>query len=364
MLEGSWSFKLCSIKGTPLRIHFSFLLFLSWIVFSTQQAAGWNSAFIEGIFFLSIFLCVLLHELGHVFAARFFSISTKDITLYPFGGIAMLESAPKEKQELLIALAGPAVNVIIALAIWITRLHDMHPLIQSIFEINISLAVFNMIPALPMDGGRVIRSILVMMKVKNATSICTKLSQGCSVLMGIAGIYFGSAMLCIIAGLVFFGALQESFAAHTQSVAIGRFTKDFLIEKDKLYCFNHGTTLSDALPIVMKAIQDHFPVLYHNKLMGLIDRSTLIQTATSDPDDQYLSSFMSREVITTMADRPLLETLTLAAKHQLSIISVVDAEQQFLGFLIPSHVSDFMAVDTIREDQRNFQAQIDPEDLM
>jgi len=364
MLQGSWSFNLCSIRGVPLRIHLSFLLFLSWVLFSTQQTEGWHTALAETILFLGVFLCVLLHELGHVFVAKAFGISTKDITLYPFGGIALLQTTPKDKQELLIAIAGPAVNIIIALILFGSGLSSTHPVLQSLLEINISLALFNLIPAIPMDGGRIMRSLLSLCKVKHATAIATKVSQACSVLMAIAGIYIGSAMLCIIAFLVFMGALQESLAAHTHTAAIGRSTKEFVIEKDKLYCFTHGTTLSDALPIAMKALQDVFPIIYQDRLIGLVDRASLIDMATRDPADQYLSSFMAREFVTARADDPLLDTLALANEQRLGSIPITDAEGAFLGLLIPSHVSDFIVVDTIREDQRNFQEQADSDDFV
>jgi predicted transcriptional regulator len=114
----------------------------------------------------------------------------------------------------------------------------------------------------------------------------------------------------------------------------------------------------------MKALQDVFPIIYQDRLIGLVDRASLIDMATRDPADQYLSSFMAREFVTARADDPLLDTLALANEQRLGSIPITDAEGAFLGLLIPSHVSDFIVVDTIREDQRNFQEQADSDDFV
>ena len=365
MLQSSWSFTLCTIRGIPIRIHYSFLLFLTWIiVHNSSGLTSLEDRFIEAAFVLAIFTCVLLHELGHVFMARYFSITARDIVLYPFGGIAMLSKAPHDKEELFIAIAGPLVNFVIAFILWSTKLTTLHPLLEDLFETNIFIGIFNLIPAIPMDGGRILRAILSMLKLKSATNIAAKISQACSVLMGIAGIYFGSAMLCIIAIVVFFGALQESLSEHTNTAAVGKRASDFLVERSKLYEFTHGTALSDALPIAMKALQDTFPVLYHGKLLGMISRSALIDAATSDPSEQYLSSLMQREFTSVTPDRPLIETLAIAQQLHLSTIPVITRDEEFLGFIFPNHITDFMVVDTIREDQKSLHAELDSDDFL
>jgi Zn-dependent protease len=166
-----WSLTLGSIGGTAIRIHVTFLLFLIWLGAIYFRQGGAEAAWQGTIFVVLIFLCVLLHELGHVFAARRYGVSTRDVTLWPFGGIASMEQMPeKPVQELVVALA--AVNVVIAavLLLWLgsrldpenlTKIDD--PAVSMAAKVagaNIILVLFNMIPAFPMDGGRVLRALL------------------------------------------------------------------------------------------------------------------------------------------------------------------------------------------------------------
>ena len=170
-----WSLSLGSIGGTEIRIHVTFLLFLVWLAAIYYRAGGPEAAWQGTIFIALVFLCVLLHELGHVFAARRYGVKTRDVTLWPFGGIASMERMPeKPSQELIVALAGPAVNVVIAavLLLWLgTNLDPQNltaienptvSLAAKLAGANIILVLFNMIPAFPMDGGRVLRALLAM----------------------------------------------------------------------------------------------------------------------------------------------------------------------------------------------------------
>src|SRR3954452_14469766 len=168
-----WSVPIGVVKGTVIRLHLTFLLFLGWIGM-THYARGGRQAALEGILFiLLLFACVLLHELGHVFAARRYGIQTPDITLLPIGGVAQLERIPeKPSEELVVALAGPAVNLVIALALTLilgglpspeSGTQVQNPavsLLGRLAWVNVTLAVFNLIPAFPMDGGRVLRAVL------------------------------------------------------------------------------------------------------------------------------------------------------------------------------------------------------------
>ena len=168
----SWSIPIGAVKGTVIRIHLTFLLFLVWIGF-THYVQGGTGAAVQGVAFISLlFLCVLLHEFGHVFAARRYGVFTPDITLLPIGGVARLESIPEQpSQELAIALAGPAVNLVIAAALWlvlggIPATSGLQPqdanagLLERLATANLFLVLFNLVPAFPMDGGRVLRALL------------------------------------------------------------------------------------------------------------------------------------------------------------------------------------------------------------
>jgi Zn-dependent protease len=212
-----------------LLLHLTFLLFLVWIWFSYYQIAGFAGAVQGVLFILALFACVLLHEFGHAFAARGFGIETPDITLLPIGGVARLSRIPEKPwQELVVAIAGPLVNVVIA-AVLIFVIHGSAALDQleylespriellgKLASVNVMLVLFNLIPAFPMDGGRVLRALLAMaMPYAQATQIAAWIGQGLAVVFGIFGI-FGNPFLIFIAFFIFVGAQQEASMARSK----------------------------------------------------------------------------------------------------------------------------------------------------
>jgi Zn-dependent protease len=226
----SWSFKFARVAGIDLKIHLTFVLFLVWIGF-TYFSYGGAAAARQGILFiLLLFACVLLHELGHALTARAFGIHTEDIILLPIGGVARLQRIPTDpKQELLIAVAGPLVNVVIAaLLIYylghraaMSDFDDLNTprvaMLSKLASVNIGLVLFNLIPAFPMDGGRILRSILAMrMNYLRATQIAALIGQGFAILLGIWG-FFGNTFLLFIAFFVFMGAQQEAAMARARA---------------------------------------------------------------------------------------------------------------------------------------------------
>jgi Zn-dependent protease len=220
-----FSLKIASISGIEVRIHLTFLLFLAWIWFSYYEIAGVDGATQGVLFILALFACVLLHEFGHAFAARAFGIQTPDITLLPIGGVARLSRIPDEPwQELLVAVAGPLVNVVIAAAL-IFVVHEAAPLDQlesienprvellaKLASVNIVLVLFNLIPAFPMDGGRVLRALLAMaMPYSRATLIAARIGQALAICLAVYS-FFGPSnpILIFIAFFIFIGAGQEA----------------------------------------------------------------------------------------------------------------------------------------------------------
>lgn len=221
------SLKIATVFGIEVRIHITFLLFLAWIWFTSYQVEGAAGALQGVLFILILFACVLLHEFGHAFAARAFGIRTPDITLYAIGGVARLNRIPdKPWQELIVAIAGPMVNVVIA-AILIFGIHvtaglqqvehlesPRIELLAKVASVNVILVLFNLIPAFPMDGGRVLRALLAMaMPYARATTIAARIGQGLAVVFAIFG-FLGNPILIFIAIFIFVGAQQEAAMAR------------------------------------------------------------------------------------------------------------------------------------------------------
>jgi Zn-dependent protease len=259
-----WSLTVARVAGTAVRIHVTFLLFLVWIWYAYYRQGGAPAAW-EGVIFVSLlFFCVLLHEFGHVFAARYFGIKTPDITLWPFGGIASLERIPeKPSQEFVVAIAGPLVNVAIAAGL-ILYLGAINMDVQKLAKIedpqasmavklagaNIFLVPFNLIPAFPMDGGRVLRALLATrFSFGRATELAAMVGQGFAVLFGILGI-FTNPMLIVIAVFVFLAASAEAGHAQLRDVSRGALVSDAMITK--FHALTTQSTVDEAADALIR----------------------------------------------------------------------------------------------------------------
>jgi Zn-dependent protease len=221
-----WSYRIARIADTDVRIHVTFLLLPAYFGFVEWKTDGPVAAAMTVLFILILFLCVLLHEFGHALAGRHYGIRTPDITLLPIGGIAHLERIPEKPiQEFVIAIAGPAVNVAIAIAIipalvftgglFGPPVNDFRSLLHNLLFLNLGLVLFNLIPAFPMDGGRIFRALLAMkLSWLAATRIAARTGQFVAILFAIGG-FFWSPLLILIALFVFKGAQQElEYAKH------------------------------------------------------------------------------------------------------------------------------------------------------
>lgn len=233
-----WALRLGRIAGIEVRIHLTFFLLLLWLAVSDYREDGLREALHWTAFTCLVFFCVLLHEFGHALAARYYGIRTPDITLYPFGGVARVERMPEEpRQEIVIAIAGPAVNVLIAAVLWLGITVSGQPqagmerfessIFVQLLTANVMLLLFNLIPAFPMDGGRVLRaSLAIWLGHSRATQIAARVGQALAIGLGYVGI-FGSRwlglpaneMLIIVAIVVFTLAMREARMARQRSAA-------------------------------------------------------------------------------------------------------------------------------------------------
>src|SRR4051794_10663658 len=213
-----WSIRVARVAGTDVKVHVTFLLLLAWVWFTHYRVGGTEAAWQGVLFIVLLFACVVLHEFGHAFAARLYGILTPDITLLPIGGVARLQRMPdKPGQELVVALAGPAVNVVIAAVLFavlgrtaeadeVAHLEDPRAdMLARLAGVNVMLVVFNLIPAFPMDGGRVLRALLAMrMSYGRATQVAASIGQGIAFLFGFLGLLF-NPLLIFIAIFIYLG---------------------------------------------------------------------------------------------------------------------------------------------------------------
>ncbi|HMO63684.1 MAG TPA: site-2 protease family protein, partial [Verrucomicrobiota bacterium] len=285
-----WSVRLGRFAGIDVYLHVTFLLFLAFIAFlSAKVQRSWLGAVDAAGFFLSVFGCVLLHEFGHALMARRYGVATRDITLLPIGGVARLERMPdKPVQEFWVALAGPAVNVVIALGLLGVlvfrgllvpeRLLSVTQggLLERLLAVNILLVLFNLLPAFPMDGGRVLRALLAMrMEYTRATQIAATLGQGMALLFAAIGLFvYFNPILIFIAFFVWIGASQETTAAQVRSSLGGARVRDAMLTQ--FTALEPNDPLARAVAAILAGSQTDFPVMDQGRMVGLLSRHRII----------------------------------------------------------------------------------------
>lgn len=352
-----WSLHLGRWLGIDVYIHVTFLLLLAFIGLSHGIVARSAGAALNGVlFFAGLFACVLLHEYGHALAARRYGISTRDITLLPIGGVARLERMPeKPLQEFIVALAGPAVNVVIAIGMfaglklggWWQPLASLTTTSGNIFErmllANVFLVVFNLLPAFPMDGGRVLRSLLaVRMDYTRATGIAAAIGKGMAVLFGFAGL-FGNPMLLLIAVFVWIGATQEAAAARMKSSFAGATVREAMLTDFR--ALSPRDSLADATKLLLAGSQTDFPVVSNGRVVGILDHAALFQALRERGNLAPVGDVMRSEFVTLRADQSLDDGLTEGRNGGGGGLTMAVIEgDRLVGLLTPENVGEFFII--------------------
>lgn len=277
-----WSYRLGRVAGIEVNIHATFILLIALILVAHWLSGQTFNAAVGGVaFILAIFGCVLLHELGHALAARRYGIGTRDITLLPIGGVARLDRMPdRPLQELWVALAGPAVNVIIATALyaWLVLTKQLVPLgqlgvatgpfVERLLLVNVILVVFNMIPAFPMDGGRCLRALLALrLEDAKATRIAAGLAQVIAVGFALVGL-FTNPLLLVIGIFVWIGAAREARYASMKAALRGLPLRRGLIRDVSL--LSPSDSLAYAAEVFRSRPRDRARVIDRGKAVGTL----------------------------------------------------------------------------------------------
>jgi Zn-dependent protease len=346
------SLKLGKWFGIEVNLHVTFLLLIGFLAL-TGFIATRNAGAVAGNigFLLALFLCVLLHEFGHALAARRYGIPTKDITLLPIGGVARLERMPTDpKQELVVALAGPAVNVVIALALLpIIAVSDV-AFFERLFTTNLLLVAFNLIPAFPMDGGRVLRAGLALrMDYAVATNTAAKIGQGFAVLFGIVGL-FTNPFLILIAVFIWFGAAGESHMAQTQSKLAGvPVERAMLTQFETLSPIN---SLQYASQLALAGSQQEFPVVEDGRPIGMVARADLFNALAQHGPLGVVSQALRRDFTTVEAGEPLAAAAEKLQTGQARSLLVL-RDGQLAGVLTLVNVQEFARLQAALEKNLN-----------
>jgi CBS domain-containing protein len=273
--------------------------------------------------------------------------------MFPIGGVSRPERQPKAREELWIALAGPTVNLLIAAALlgWIAAGHGFVALEQlrepadanlaeRIALGNLLLWLFNLLPAYPMDGGRILRSVLALSRpMEEATRIASGAGQVLAIMLGMAGLLWGNFMLIFVALFVYLGAFQEGTAAKGRTLTAGYKVEGAMITDFRT--LGHGDTIRDAGNLLLATSQHDFPVMHGDSVVGLLSRSALVRAMLNQGPDGYVAGAMDRDFKRVAPDAPLSEALTLVSGPGACAL-VMDAEDHLRGMLTSEHLSEFI----------------------
>ena len=357
----SWSWRIGRIAGIDVYVHFTFLLLLGWLAIVHYTARGdWGDAMSGVGFMLALFGIVVLHELGHALAARRFGIQTRDITLLPIGGVARLERIPEHPwQELIVALAGPAVNIVLAASIYLGLSFDRGlfevseaarvggQFLAQLFWVNVTLAVFNLLPAFPMDGGRAVRALLAMrMDYVRATQIAASLGQGMAILFLIWGL-FGNPFLMFIALFVWLGAAQEASMVQIRAALSGIPVEGAMVTK--FHTLRPDDPVARAAELFREGFQQDFPVVADNgSLVGVVTRTDLAAALAANQTMVKVREVMHTDFKTTSPREMLHTAFDHLQESDCHTLPVVNDSGRLVGLLTADNVADVLMIQASR----------------
>lgn len=351
-----WSWKFAEFRGIGVYMHATFLILIAFVVLSHWSAGNSVAKTLEGVgFILALFSCVLLHEFGHALMAAKYGIKTRDITLLPIGGLARLERMPEEPlQELWVALAGPAVNVLIAatLFVWLQFSAALAPLeqltvtsgpfLERLLVVNVILVVFNLLPAFPMDGGRVLRALLATkMEYTHATQIAAYTGQAMAIVFGILGFYL-NPFLVFIAFFVWIGAAQEA-SMVTMKAALGGIPVSRAMMTD-FRRLRLGDSLQQAIDLIIATPQQNFPVLHGSEVVGILPSRELMVGLQQQGPTALVDDVMRRDFLALEPNDMLDSALGKIHQQECCRTAPVMRGNELVGLLTEENVGEFLHI--------------------
>jgi Zn-dependent protease/CBS domain-containing protein len=351
----SWSITVARVAGSEIRIHLTFLLLLAWIGIAQYLQGGADAAIDSVLFVIAVFACVALHELGHALAARRYGITTPDITLLPIGGLARLSRIPERPaEEIVIAFAGPAVNVIIAALLILilgaqvggSELADIdNPAFgfaSRLAAVNVFLVLFNLIPAFPMDGGRVLRAVLaIWLGRRRATEIAALIGQGLAFAFGFIGLFGGNPILVFIAIFVFLAAQAEA-----GDVGLAEASRRMTVDRAMIRSFEAlgpQSTVDDAAALLLTTTQHEFPVIDGGgRLRGMLTRNDMIKSYRTGGPRTPVVEVMTTDIPGVMTGQPLSTAVDRMREAAVPFVAVTDAAGRFLGYVSQENLAELM----------------------
>jgi Zn-dependent protease/CBS domain-containing protein len=338
--------------GVPVRLHFTFILFGVFLLVSVLSSSESDASY--AIFLVGSLVSLLLHEFGHAFVASRFGVRTTEIVMFPIGGLSRMERPLRPGAELLVSITGPLVNFLLAAGLFAYMIGThtaesikvadlMQPTGKSALALllygNILLAVFNLLPAFPMDGGRVLRALLCYIRPEaEATRLAAWMGRMLAIAMGLYGLVAAQFLVVFFALFIYLGAAQESVAALGRTLTRGIPVRAAMVTE--FHTLEHGNTIRDAANLLLSTSQQDFPVMHNGQTVGLLGRNLLLRAIASEGPDAYVAGVMQRDFISLSPEMDLSEVLPLMARAGKCAL-VMDGEH-LLGLLTTDNLSEFL----------------------
>jgi Zn-dependent protease len=361
-MRSHWSFEFGLFFGVTVRIHITLLILIGLLTlgspFGTQNEEGST----DGWLAIALISSLILHELAHASAAALTKVHTRAITLFPFGSVASFIRAPSPTAQSVIGASGPFANLIVAALILalpyseitspaetLTKFMQgefsaLSPF-QKMFSMNLVIAAANLLPALPLDGGRVLKGGLLLLGVKSPAVILSRTSQLTCLCTALIAFYYSQPALFVAAFVIFFGALQEHVRVEGQAAAVAFTVADAMIPESRLEGFTHGTTVTDALKTALTSLQPFFPIRMNAQLVGFVLRDGILEHSALSPN-AYINTIAIPPLESIQLHAPLVDALTLFEDTGAPMLVVKDQEE-FVGVLVPDRVAEFVIMKSL-----------------
>ncbi len=341
-----------SAFGIPVRLHLTFLILAAILLVS--GLGGERSSVVYVLYVIGLFLSLLLHELGHALITRNFGVRTLEIVMFPIGGVARVDRRLMPVEEFAVAVAGPLVNLFLAGAFWVLATMNNHivslagisnstddNLGAQLFFGNLALAGFNLLPAFPMDGGRILRSILTRFRQEDdATRIATWVGRMIAFSLAVYALFSGHYLLVFAAFFIYIGAAQEAAATLGRLLTNGIPVSAAMVTE--FQTLTHNSTIREAINKSLSCAQQDFPVIHAGSISGVLSRNSLLRALAAEGPDAYVVGVMERELILIAPDLELSSVLPMMAQG--TSCAMVMQGEKLVGLLTSDNLSHFLAL--------------------
>jgi Zn-dependent protease/CBS domain-containing protein len=344
---GSWRF--FRLAGVPVRLHFTFVLLAVFLLVTGLGGDRTPGTYV--LYVLGLFASLLLHELAHALASRRFGIRTLEVVMFPIGGVARLSRSPKPAEEWWIALAGPLMNGVLAAVLYAIALGGRQVetqgwersteqnLATQLFFGNLALALFNLLPAFPMDGGRVLRAILAGFKPEDqATRIAAWAGRMLAISLALYALLSAKYLLVFAAFFIYLGAAQEAAAALGRTLTAGIPVRAAMMTG--FHTLPHGSMVREAVGLSLDTSQQDFPVVHGGQVSGLLSRHAILKALAAEGPEAYVAGAMERDFLTLTPDMDLADALPVMARA--GSCALVMEGDTLLGLLTSENLSQFL----------------------